>query len=230
MQIERKLHAKRFLNDGFSGAGPDMATEDLPPAKRQRREPVRSSEEAQTAQLIDSDDSACGEVEVQDQHGREFERYRKPKRRWLWLRRAAKKRTEARRTLGKNRSTESVISEGPSVAPSSAEPLPGKMIPKRKHAAVQRWRDMVATGEDTAGDSDSSSAMVQRGKWVDALECDTSTGGETGDLERIADHTCSSCGPSSPTLSACSLSSEELARWNRKEPEDFRHLQLDQWF
>ena len=222
MQRERQLHAKRFLDDGFSGAGPDLASDDLPPAKRQRKGRIGDSKDRHTSGKISSNG------EVQHQHTRVFERYRRPKRSWRKYYTPKHKR-KLGLTRWKNPSTESLLSMCPSIAPSSAEPLEEKMIPRRKHAAVQRWRDMVAMGQEDNATSESGSS-VPPGKWVDALVCDPSTGNETGDVEQISDHTCSSCCLSSPTLSACSLSSEELARWHRPAAEDFSNLRLHQWF
>jgi len=217
MKRERQLHAKRFLNDGFPGSGPDIAHDDLPPAKRQRLGSVGDT--------IDAPQKIFSHIEVQQLHTLVVERYRRPKRPWRKFCKPKKKRKSAL-TFWNSPSTESLSSNCPSIAPSSAEPLSEKMVPKKNHAAIQQWRDMVAAGQDHG----STGSSVQSGKWVDGLVCDPSTGCETGDVGRISDHTCSSCCPTSPALSACSQSSEELAIWNAQEPEDFSNLRLHQWF
>ena len=201
LEAEVQTHAKRYMSNGFSGTGPDLNTDDMPAAKRRRMNSFDDDKPPKAPQPIT------------------LERHRRPPPLWKKLRALQKKRrANGRLSLGKSKS---MVSIAPSVAPSSSEPLPEAMIPQRRNDWCERWRNMVALGEDNTGTQQSNEVPLQ--------VYDPTTGDETGDFVQVEDHACPSCCCSSPTLSACSLNEEELERWKPTHVERFDDYAVYQW-
>jgi hypothetical protein len=204
LEAEVQTHAKRYMEVVSSGTGPDLHDEDMPPAKRRR---LNSS-------LDDGSSNA-----VAKSRPVKYERHRRPPALWKELRALEQKRRD-NESLELEK-TERVVPVAASAAPSSSEPLPEALIPRSRNAWCQRWRDMVAMGEDNVNTKQSNGVTLQ--------VYDPTTGHETGDFVQVEDYTCPSCCNSSPTLSACSLTEEEVERWRPRPVEDFDNYPVYQW-
>lgn len=187
------------MNDDLPRPGPDSDTDDMHPAKRRRR---------------NSSENAAAKIPRV-----KMER-RRPPRLWKQLREISRKR-QANENLAFGKA-ESMIPTAPSIAPSCAEPLPEKLIPRTKNAWCERWRETVAMGEDYTPPQQSLNNVTLQ-------VYDSITGSETGDFVHVDDYTCPSCCPSSPPLSPCSLTEEEIAMWTPKPVEDMERYALYHW-
>ncbi|KAF8581474.1 hypothetical protein K439DRAFT_1662270 [Ramaria rubella] len=203
LEKEQQAHAKRFREDDEEEL--EINTVYLPEKRRR---------------LNADDDSSSLRLTVQSR-AVVRDRYRRPPKLMKELRAFAEKQ---RRVEEIKHRADTFIPLAPSHAPSSAEPLPESQVPKTKNAWCERWRDMVAMGED--------GTIVHDRSWTDVTlqVCDPVTGSITGEVVAAEDKTCPSCCPPSPTCSECSLTEEELAMYQDPPiPEAFHQFHVYQW-